>query len=66
MDSSNVVDLSVLKTLPQSIQTSYQTERKTLFEELDNVLIYSKLLNETNEGNVLELIVILVCSQNLF
>ena len=50
MDSSNVIDLSVLKTLPHTIQTSNHNERKTLFEELDNVLIYSKLLNETNEG----------------
>ena len=50
MDSSNVVDLSVLKTLPHTIQTSNHNERKTMFEELDNVLIYSKLLNETNEG----------------
>lgn len=49
MDSSNVVDLSVLKVLPQSIQTSNFNERKILFEELDNVLIYSKLLNETNQ-----------------
>lgn len=50
MDGSTVVDLSVLKTLPLTIQSSNHNERKQLFEELDNVLIYSKLLNETNEG----------------
>lgn len=50
-----MVDLSVLKTLHLTIQTSNHSERKTLFEELDNVLIYSKLLNETNEGKRLDL-----------
>lgn len=51
MDSSSVeIDLSVLKTLHITIQTSNQSIRRNLFEELDNVLIFSKLLNETNEG----------------
>jgi len=54
MEESTVIDLSVLKSLPQSIQSSNQNERRTLFEELDNVLIYSKLLNDKNEANILE------------